>query len=272
VTSPITSAVVAAAGSASRMWPASKVVPKELFPLGRLPALIYVIREIAEAGIEDIVVVVRDDNQSAVQALLDATIDPPSNVSDTPVAVEFTALLRKCRFRFVRQSGPYGNGTPLLNGYELLNTGACVYAFADDIILRENTTAGLLGVYGKTGTVVMSAQKVRPAEVSKFGIIETRRRRGSAYVQTLIEKPAAGQTTSRLAAIGRYVVTRGLIETLANTSIGRGNELWLTDAFVQWMRDGHDIAVFPLGKGKWFTVGTPEGFREAVLAAAQLEG
>jgi UTP--glucose-1-phosphate uridylyltransferase len=274
VTSRITSAVIAAAGSASRMWPASKVVPKELFPLGRIPALVYVIREIAEAGIDDIVVVVRDDNELAVQNLLDDSVAPPSSIRGTAVVEDFVLLLNKCHFRFVRQKGPYGNGTPLLNGFELLSGESCIYAFADDIILGDNATSGLLETNRATGSVVLSAQQVPMTEISKFGIVECSRRSPdsrSLYVQALIEKPAPGQTLSRLASIGRYVVTRGLVETLANTEIGRGGELWLTDAFVQWIRDGNDIAVFPLAESEWFTVGTPEGFRAALLAAMRLE-
>jgi UTP--glucose-1-phosphate uridylyltransferase len=267
----ITSAVIAAAGSASRMWPASKVFPKELFPLGRFPSLAYVIAELVEAGIHDIVIIVRDDNASAVQTLLDTSIEPPESVRDLPAARRFREVLERCRFTFIHQSGPYGNGTPLLNGFEATRSDACIFAFADDLILGENVSRGLLGTFARTKSPVLSAQAVPESQMSKFGIIDYVQRGGAAYVSRFLEKPKPADTPSRLASVGRYVVTRELVEVLASTKLGRGGELWLSDAFVELLARGRELAVFPITSGQWFTVGTPEGFRASLLAAMRLE-
>jgi UTP--glucose-1-phosphate uridylyltransferase len=267
----ITSAVVAAAGSASRMWPASKVFPKELFPLGRFPALAYVIAELVEAGIHDIVVIVRDDNADAVQMLLDTRIPPPASIENLPVVRRFRDVVGHCRFTFIAQSGPYGNGTPLLNGFEAARADACIFAFADDIVFGENVSRGLASTFARTRCPVLSAQVVPESQMSKFGIIDYVQRGGATYVARFVEKPKPSDTTSRLASVGRYLVTREVVEILSTTKLGRGDELWLSDAFVELLGRGRDIAAFPITNGQWFTVGTPEGFRAALLAAMRLE-
>ena len=267
----ISSAVIAAAGSASRMWPASKVFPKELFPLGRFPSIAYVVAELVEAGIHDIVIIVRDDNAAAVQTLLDPRIAPPESIRDVPAVRRFHEMLEACRFTFIPQSGPYGNGTPLLNGFEAARADACIFAFADDLILGENVSRGLLSTYARTKAPVLSAQTVPESQMSKFGIIDTVQRDGATYVAKFVEKPKPADTASRLASVGRYLVTRDLVDVLSSTKLGRGGELWLSDAFVQLMARGRDIAVYPITTGQWFTVGTPEGYRDSLLAAMQLE-
>ena len=127
------------------MWPASKVFPKELFPLGRLPILAHVIGEMLDAGILDITIVVRNDNSRAIEALLDARIAPPSSVQQDPVVRRFEHMIRAARFTLVEQNGPYGNGTPFLNGAMTDETlRPCVFAFADDVVLGENVSRGLI--------------------------------------------------------------------------------------------------------------------------------
>ena len=263
--------IIAAAGAASRMWPASKVFPKELFPLGRLPILAHVIGEMLDAGIHDITIVVRNDNSRAIEALLDARIAPPASVQQDPVVRRFEHMIRTARFTLVEQNGPYGNGTPLLNGAMTDKTlRPCVFAFADDVVLGENVSRGLIDTFERTRTPVLAAQPVPERDVAKFGILECEDRNGASFVTRFVEKPRAGETSSRLASIGRYLVTPQVIEALQQTPVGKGNELWLADAFVRLLDAGSPAAVYPLQKGTWYTVGNPEGFAAAVAAATQV--
>ena len=57
--SPVTErAVIPAAGLASRLAPVSEVVPKALFPIGRHPAIEWVVAEAAASGCREIAVVI----------------------------------------------------------------------------------------------------------------------------------------------------------------------------------------------------------------------
>ena len=46
----------------------------------------------------------------------------------------------------------------------------------------------------------------------------------------MVEKPAQEEAPSRLAVLGRYIITPEIFDILENTPPGRGNEIQLTDA------------------------------------------
>jgi UTP--glucose-1-phosphate uridylyltransferase len=267
----VSTGIIAAAGSASRMWPASKVFPKELFPLGRLPALGYVVWEMVEAGLEHIVIVGRTGGLEPIRAFLDPNVTPPSSVANDDIVKGFSDVLRRCRFTLVEQHGPYGNGTPLLNGSEVASGETCVFAFADDVVFGENASTGLISTFQSCGCPVLCVQPVAPEDVSHFGILEVDARGRIPFVTRFVEKPKPGETSSTLASLGRYLVTPSVIEVLRHVPLGRGNELWLADAFINVLSSSGQIAVSQLTSGRWYTVGNPEGFRQAVAASSQLE-
>ena len=225
-------AVIAAAGSASRMWPASKIIPKELFPLGKVPAIGHVVWEMIDAGIDDIRIIIRKGEPPAIAELLDPRRGgPPESVKSDPVVQRFEQMIASAAFTFIEQEGPYGNGTPLLNGTADL-TGPCVFAFADDVVFGENAVAGMIDLFERTGNPVLAVQEVAEDEVRKFGILDTAVVNGVDVVQRFVEKPGPGETTSRLASLGRYLVTPQLVDVLRSTPTGQGGELWLADAFI----------------------------------------
>ena len=264
-------AVIAAAGSASRMWPASKIIPKELFPLGKVPAIAHVVWEMIDAGIEDIRIVIRKGEPPAIAQLLDPRRGaPPDSVKNDPVVQRFEQMIAAASFTFIEQEGPYGNGTPLLNGTEGV-AGPCVFAFADDVVFGENPVAGMMALFEKTGNPVLAVQEVASEEVKKFGILDTVTQHGIDVVQRFVEKPGPGETTSRLASLGRYLVTSELVEVLRSTPTGKGGELWLADAFIHLLTAGRTLNAFRLTSGQWHTVGTPEGYVRAAVAAMQFE-
>jgi len=267
----VRTAVIAAAGSASRMWPASKATPKEMFPLGRLPVIAHLVWEMVAAGISHVIIVMRKDNHRAIETVFDTAIAPPASVARDPIVRRFEKIIRTPRLTFIEQSGPYGNGTPLLNGFAASTGGPCVYAFADDVVFGENATAGLVRAHARTGNVVLAAQRVPKADTSRFGILETRRRGGEPMIARFVEKPAPGTSTSTLASLGRYLVTPELVDVLDRTPVGRDRELWLADAFCALLDRGSALSAFTLTKGRWYTVGNPDGYRNAVVAGTRVE-
>ena len=67
------------------MWPASKAIPKELFPLGKVPAIVRLISELVDAGIRRVVLVVSQQGKHPMEVLLDHSIDPPAKFARDPV-------------------------------------------------------------------------------------------------------------------------------------------------------------------------------------------
>lgn len=264
-------AVIAAAGSASRMWPASKTIPKELFPLGKVPAIAHVVWEMIDAGIDDIRIVIRKGEPPAIAELLDPKRGgPPESVKSDPVVQRFERMIASATFTFIEQEGPYGNGTPLLNGANGIEE-PCVFAFADDVVFGENAVAGMVALFERTGNPVLAVQEVAAEEVKKFGILDTTSERGVDVIRRFVEKPGPGETTSRLASLGRYLITPELVNVLRSTPTGKGGELWLADAFIHLLNAGRSLNAYRLTAGQWHTVGTPEGYVRAAVAAMEFE-
>jgi UTP--glucose-1-phosphate uridylyltransferase len=263
----VTTAVIAAAGSATRMWPASKVVPKELFPLGKWPTIVHLIAEFRGAGIRKIVLVVAEQGLGLMQGLLERSIRPPDKMVDDPLVQEFEAVLAQTEFILLKQSGAYGNAVPLVVAADEVGGQPCVYAFGDDVVLGENATEGLLEIYRATRRPVLAAQEVEESKKRQFGILEGAREDGIFYVSRLVEKPGPGETKSNLASFGRYVVTPDLLETLLTVRAGRDGEVWFVDGVIQQIAGGKRICAYPLRQGTWYTVGDPQSYARAVAAA-----
>jgi UTP--glucose-1-phosphate uridylyltransferase len=260
--------IIAAAGGGTRMWPASKGMQKEMFPVGSLPALAHVVLEMVEAGITEISIVVRQGGADAIKALLDPNIPPPKNMRDDESSMRFESAIHAARFRFVEQSGPYGNGTPLMDAANW-TSAPCVYAFADDIVIGENLSKGLIQTYSLCGGPVLATQSVPIADVSKFGILECAQKGRMSTVTRLVEKPLPGTTKSRLAVVGRYLITEDVLSVLKKTSPGKNGEIWLSDAFGSLLEAGASVASYRLTKGRWYTVGNVDGYARAVQAAVR---
>ncbi len=263
----VKTAVVAAAGHASRMWPASKAIPKELFPLGRVPAVVHLLAELRDAGIRNVVLVVGRQALPLFEILIDPSILPPQNVANDPLVRSYQEVIAELKFTILPQSGNYGNGTPLLLSSDAVGSEPCIYAFGDDIVLGENPSAGLLDTFARTGYPVLATQHVEPSRKSQFGIVECYQNEDVSYVSRLIEKPLPAETASDLASFGRYLVTPNLMDELRTTIPGRDNEVWFVDAVVRHIEKGGRVCASQLTTGKWYTVGDPLSYAKAVAAA-----
>jgi UTP--glucose-1-phosphate uridylyltransferase len=246
-------------------------MPKELFPLGRMPAIAHIVSEFVQAGILRIVLVVAEQNLALMRGLFDPSMAPPPKMASDPLIRHFETLLTRAEIIMIRQSGNYGNAMPLILAAEEVGNEPCIYAFGDDVIFGENVTTGLLAVYGQTGRPVMAAQEVVPAKKSSFGIIETRLEKGLHSITRLVEKPKEGETASNLASFGRYLVTPDLMRVLRDTPPGRDGEIWFVDGVIEQISGGKRIFAFPLTTGTWYTVGDPKSYADAVRAATDVE-
>ena len=173
---PITKAVIAAAGSGTRFLPATKAIPKEMIPLIDRPIIQYVVEELAASGIEDVVFVSRWDKK-----VLEDHFDQHPTLEDSLAATGKERYLEATRrpgelvnTAYIRQRGPYGNGTPALNAGHLMGDSPFVYAFGDDLVSSSVPFARqLIDQYRKTPGVILGAQRVPREEVPNYGMIET---------------------------------------------------------------------------------------------------
>jgi UTP--glucose-1-phosphate uridylyltransferase len=254
----IKKAIVAVAGSGTRLLPATKSMPKEMLPIVDKPAIQLIVEELVEAGIEDIILVTKWDKKS-LEDHFDrswALENELQKAGKNEKLKQVRSIADLANFIYVRQKGPYGNGTPLLSVASLVDDEPFVYAFGDDLVKSETSfTKQMVEEYKRCQNPIVGVQRVLKSEVEKYGIVELKE--GTNEMKSIVEKPGAGETASQLAQFGRFILNQGIIDALKETKIGKGEELWLTDAIKKYLSYGNVVRVKEITDGKWLTTGDP---------------
>ena len=168
------------------------------------------------------------------------------------------------------QRGPYGNGTPLLVARPYIPEGAAfVYAFGDDIIKSQTPfTSRLIETHRRTGALAVGTQEVPWKDVHRYGIAQLKAGSEEREIGDVVEKPKPEDAKSNLAIFGRYLLSTDIIQVLTEIPLGRANELWLTDALREYLRQGGKIVAESVADGKWCTIGDPLNYIKTVIEYA----
>lgn len=264
--------VITIAGYGTRFLPASKAVPKEMFPIAGVPLLQYHVEGLVAAGIREIIIVVRGGSgviqrHFAPVPELEAHLEAQGK-SDLLHTVRRISSLAD--IVLVRQPDdlPYGNAVPALAARKWLNPGEpFYYMFGDDIVVGDvPVPVQMLESYdaGSTAGVVATAQ-VPIEETHLYGCLEMKP--GSEHeMARIVEKPAPGKAPSNWVQIGHFVFTPDLFDVLVDLKTGKGGELWLADAVDQLAARKRVIAK-PIA-GQWMAAGDPLRHLKASIAVA----
>jgi len=256
-----TKAIITIAGYGTRFLPASKAVPKEMFPIAGVPLIQYHVESLVAAGITHIIVVVRDGSE-----VVRHHFAPAPDLEQHLEASGKRALLGEVRrlshlaeIVFVRQPEtlPYGNASPALAARSWLAPGEpFYYMFGDDIIIGDvPVPQQLLEAFNRfQPAAVLATQRVPDEETHLYGCIELRE--GSANeMARIVEKPAPGTAPSNWVQIGHFIFTPQLFDVLETLEPGHGGELWMADA-VDVLAARSSVIVQPI-EGLWMAAGDP---------------
>lgn len=265
----ITKAVIAVAGSGTRLLPATKAQPKEMLPIIDKPIVQYLVEELVEAGIKDIIMVTRWDKKP-LEDHFDRSFELERSLEKTGKLEKLEAIQKissMANFIYVRQKGPYGNGTPLLSVANMIGDEPFVYAFGDDLVKSKvSFTKQLVDLYQAEHAPIIGVQEVSEDEVEKYGIVKYRG--DSIELEDIVEKPAKAEAPSRHADFGRMILNREVVDVLLRTEQGKGNELWIIDAIKNYIHEGGRFLAKEVEDGKWITTGDPENYLRATLEYA----
>lgn len=265
----IKKAVVAVAGSGTRLLPATKAMPKEMLPIVDKPIIQLVVEELVEAGIEDIILVTKWDKKP-LEDHFDHSwaleTDLEKNGKNT-LLKEIKRIPEMANFVYIRQKGPYGNGTPVLSAASLVKNEPFVYVWGDDIVKsKKSFTKQMVEDYEKNGKLMIGVQEVPRDQVNRYGIVELEK--DSMKMTNIIEKPEIDKAPSNLADFGRMILNQEIIEILRETSLGKGDELWIVDAIRNYIKNGGDFWAKKVEEGEWMTTGDPLNYLKATMAYA----
>jgi len=120
--------------------------------------------------------------------------------------------------------------------------------------------------YNRTGHLMIGVQAVPKSEVHRYGIVKLKK--GTTQIEKIIEKPSPSEAPSRLADFGRMILNQEIIDILKNLPLGKGDELWITDAIDYYVKHGGEFHAKEVKGGKWLTTGDPLNYLKAFLAYA----
>lgn len=265
-------AIITVAGSGTRFLPATKAQPKEMLPIIDKPIIQYNVEEVVASGVEDIILVTKRGGR-AIEDHFDSNFEleymlAKAGKKDRLKAVQDISKI--ANFIYLRQKShmPYGNATPLRVAQALVADEPFLYLYGDDMTQsRVPVCQQLIEVYKKNpdAAAVIAAQKVPRKVINRYGSVVIKKNTKN-IVERMIEKPDPKEAPSRLAVFGRFLFTPKILPVLNKLKIGKGNELWLTDAMDILARQ--DKVIVHEIEGKWLTTGDPLNYLQATVEFA----
>jgi len=265
----IKKAVVAVAGSGTRLLPATKSMPKEMLPIVDKPIVQLVVEELVAAGIEDIILVTKWDKKP-LEDHFDQNwglINELKKAGKEKLLEEIKKISNLANFIYVRQKGPYGNGTPVLSAASIVRDEPFMFVWGDDLVKSEIPFAKqMVDDYNKTGHLMIGVQEVPLDQVHRYGIVKVKK--STMQIEDIVEKPSAKEAPSRLADFGRMILNQEIVDILKNLPLGKDNELWVVDAIKQFVKQGGKFYAKKVQNGEWLTTGDPLNYMKTMLKYA----
>ena len=253
--------VITIAGYGTRFLPASKAVPKEMFPIAGVPLIQYHVESLVEACITEIIVVVREGSEAVQRhfAPVPALERHLERTGKVQMLEDVRRISQMADIVFVRQPEtlPYGNGSPALAARPWLTPGEpFYYMFGDDIIIADvPVPQQMLDAFNRfRPAAVLATQRVPYEETHLYGCIELKPGSDNEMAR-IVEKPEPGTAPSNWVQVGHFVFTPELFDVLFGSEIGKGEELWLADA-VDRLAARSSVIVQPI-EGSWMAAGDP---------------
>ncbi|GAW28001.1 UTP--glucose-1-phosphate uridylyltransferase GalU [Carboxydocella sp. ULO1] len=263
-------AIIPAAGLGTRFLPATKAQPKEMLPLVDKPTIQYVVEEAVASGIKDIIIVT-GRGKRAIEDHFDRSIELETFLEEKgklDLLKEVRSISDMVDVHYVRQKEAKGLGHAVWCARRFIGNEPFAVMLGDDIVVGEPPClAQLLEVYYQTGEPVVGVQPVPLADTKKYGIVDVEHSDGRCLpVRDLVEKPAPEQAPSRLAIMGRYVLTPDIFPILEAQETGVGGEIQLTDALRKLNQKRRIHAC--IFTGKRYDVGDKLGYIQATVELA----
>ena len=267
-------AIFPAAGLGTRFLPVTKAQPKEMLPLVDKPTIQYGVEEAIASGIEQVIMVTGGGKRAIVDHF-DRSIELEHYLLERgradliEILERVDELSNRAVITYIQQKEPRGLGDAVWTARSLVEGEACAVLLADDVIVcpANPCLKQLIDAHARTGATVLAVRRVPKNQVSRYGIIATGGSKDGLHeVTDLVEKPAAADAPSDLAALGRYVILPAVFEELGNVGPGAGKEIQLVDAIKRTI-GRHPVVALEF-EGDYYDTGTVAGYLRANVTMA----
>lgn len=274
MTKKIRKAVIPAAGFGTRFLPQTKALPKEMLPIVDKPVIQYVVEEIVASGVKDIIVVTGalkraiEDHFDVMNADLIKNLEQGGKHD---LMEQTRKVSEMANFIYVRQKGPYGNGTPVLAAEPIIEDEPFAVLWGDEFIYsKPPRLAQMIKVYEELGGVVISGVKIdKKEDLKRYGIADLEPVRGNVYkIKSIVEKPDPDKAPSNIATHGAYILPPEIFDALKRVKPGKGGEIWLVDAINLLKDEGVPVYAVEIENGKYYDTGNKLEYMKTAVELA----
>ena len=271
-----TKAIIAAAGFGTRFLPQTKAMPKEMLPLIDKPIIQYVVEELVEAGIKDIIII-GSANKRAIEDHFDTPNEEllanlrAGGAKKQPLIDIVQRLSEMANFVYIRQKGPYGNATPLACASHLIrHDEPVIYTFADDFIAASPSRfQQMIEASQQLDGAILSCKKITDdSEFDRYGVVNGQQvKDGVIKMTNIVEKPGKTNAPSDLASVSSYLLPGeifGYLEKAKEKFDGRG-EFTIQPIMQEMIDDGFDFYGVEITNGTYYDTGDKLEYLKTVI-------
>ena len=286
----IRKAVIPAAGFGTRLFPATKATKKELFPIVdrdgiAKPAILVIVEEALEAGIEEVIIVVQKNDLDDFRFLFTEQISIENYNKLSPQSQEYSRRLLEMgrHVTFVIQTAQEGFGHAVYCAREAVGDEPFLLMLGDHIYrsTSETTCAGqLLEAYQRHGQSLVGMRRTPEDQIGSFGTVTGVWLEGESLlgISAFAEKPTPDYARTNLRVpgfpegeyltlFGQYIVKPKLFDFLnehIENNVREHGEFQLTSTLDRLRQEDGFMGL--VMDGKRFDIGRPEEYLETLLA------
>ena len=267
----IRKAVIPAAGFGTRFLPATKATPKEMLPIVDKPTIQYIVEEALQSGIEEILIIT-GHGKRAIEDHFDTNIDLELQLRQQgkDQLLHLVQDISSINIHYIRQKHMRGLGDAIRCAESFIDNEPFAVLLGDDVVYNPEQPAlkQMMDAFSRLGATMLGCQEVPQELVSRYGIVQGQPTDDDRVVKLIdmVEKPAVDEAPSRLAALGRYILTPDIFEILRRVQPGKGGEIQLTDA-LRLMADREAVYAYTFS-GRSYDTGNKLGFLKATVEYA----
>src|SRR5512147_2591400 len=275
-------AVIPAAGFGTRLFPASKATKKELFPIVdrdgiAKPAILLIVEEALEAGIEEIIIIVQENDLDEFKSFFSEQITI-ENYNKLPR--HFQDYSRRIldmgrRIHFIIQTAQEGFGHAVYSAHELVGNEPFLLMLGDHIYRSTGDVScarQLMDAYLRHGTSILGLRLTPEEMIGNFGTVtgvwvkdqsvlnvtEFAEKPNLDYARTNLRIPGLGEN-EYLTVFGQYIIKPKLFDYLCEhieNNVRERGEFQLTSALDRLRQEDGFLGLTI--EGKRYDIGLPQ--------------
>ncbi len=264
-----TQAILPVAGLGTRFFPWTKVVPKELLPIGNRPIIAHLVDECLAVGIHEICFVISHGKEAIPEYFYeDPELEEELKRRGKEDLLVHLRAYDNVKFHVVYQEEQKGDGHAVLQAKDWVTSETVAILFGDDLIAGPKSGLEQLVDAAKDMKdgegAVLCLENIPREHTKRYGIAAVEESAGRLkHVTGLVEKPEPKDAPSTLGVVGKYLIPKSTFDVLPTVSGSHGGEIRLIDALIEQLKTGTKIYGYEV-EGTRLDTGTPEGYKKAV--------